>query len=519
MARGFGSSLWAKLALLIVIIIALSSLLVGCGNETAMTAATPAATSVAATTAPPPSTTANATTAPSTTAAPSVSVRPTELPPTTQNQATTAAPTTEPPRPTATTTTAATTVAAKTTPTQAAASISVGGAFSAEKAFAHVKELAETIGIRAAGTEGERKAGDYIENYFKQLGLATERPPVEYTVTRDSGSTLAYQDKAGQAVNIKGNAVNLSGSGKLTAVLSYAGLGLDGQITPGSLNGKIALIQRGQLTFSEKVQNAVAGGAVGVVIYNNTDGPLNVATLNKQASVPVLGLSQADGEKLRDELRANQNFALELNVNIYRQTLKMTNVVGLRPASGPDKDNAPLLIIGGHYDSVPAGPGANDNASGTAVMMELARVLHTQYPKYEIRYIGFAGEEIGLAGSSEYVRQMSPTERQRVVAMINIDMISVGPNFYVGGVPELTKVGLAAAVEAGAGNVQVIPPNLSGASDHYAFQEAKMPVLFFNREDDPNYHKPGDTADKVPPDRLAQVGKIVIKVIDGLARG
>jgi aminopeptidase YwaD len=389
--------------------------------------------------------------------------------------------------------------------------------FSGDNAYNHVKELAGTIGIRAAGTAGERKAGDYIENYFKQLGLATERPPVEFTTTRDNGSAFTYQDKNGQNVVLKGNALNLSGNGKLSAPLSYAGLGLDGQIPSGSLQGKIALVQRGQISFSEKVDNAVAAGAIGVVIFNSEDGPLNSATLSKPASVPVLGLSKTDGENLRDTIKAGTNISGELNVNITNTTLKMTNVLGLQPAVAV-RENAPILIIGGHYDSVPAGPGANDNASGTAVMMELARVLKDRYPRYEIRYLGFAGEEIGLAGSSEYVRTLSPAERQRIVAMINIDMISVGPQFLVGGTPELTQMGMNAAMAEGAGDVQVMPSRLAAASDHYPFQEAGIKVLFFNRQDDVNYHKPGDTPDKVQPERLAQTGRIVMKVIDGLLK-
>ena len=156
-------------------------------------------------------------------------------------------------------------------------------------------------------------------------------------------------------------------------------------------------------------------------------------------------------------------------------------------------------------------------ASGTAVVLELARVLKNKYPNYELRFIGFGGEEIGLIGSTEYVKGLNEAERKRIVAMVNIDMIAVGDTMQLEGSPELTKLAFGAASEVGVGNVQGTPPEFAGASDHAPFISAGIPALFLNRQTDPNYHRAGDTRDKVQARYLELTGQIVIKVIEKLA--
>jgi aminopeptidase YwaD len=385
--------------------------------------------------------------------------------------------------------------------------------FSGTLAFQHVKKLAEDIGIRYVGTAGQNQSTDYLEGYYRSLAYKVERPVATYLSTKDKGSYLRYNNGAGK-LDLKGIAVTYSGSGVLDAPLSYIGYGLAGQIPANSLNGKIALIMRGQITFEEKVSNAKNAGAKGVVIFNNIAGELETATLARQSDLPVLAINQENGQKLRELLDTNSNnLQVTLEVNLESTQASFSNVVAIRPSV---KDTAPIIIIGGHYDSVAAGPGANDNASGTAVVMELGRVLALRYPKYEFRFIGFGAEEEGLVGSTAYVQALTPEERQRVVAMINIDMISVGDTLYIGGSPSLTRLAFNAASEVGVSNVAGMPADIANASDHAPFASAGMPVLFLNRENDPNYHRATDTLDKVLPKNLEMVGNIVIKVIENI---
>ena len=510
---------FSKLTLFTLFCLTLSLLLAACGESSPTAAINP---TTAATTQPVPATNV----AVSSTAPPQPTAVATPALPTVTPLPATTAPLPSPSI-VATTGPTATPLPAFTTPAQAGITLPakaagpVGGPtlkrdFMAEAAFAHVKELAGTIGIRAAGTDGERKAGDYIENYFKDLGLFTERPSFEAQETSDAGSTVTYTDGTGNQVGLKAEALNLSGSGKVEGQLKDVGLALPGENVAG-LRGKVALVQRGQATFQQKVDLALSSGATAVLIYNNQAGLLNGATLVNKANIPVLGLSQADGERLKQDLAA-RNPTVLVNGNIITKQITIQNVVGRRNAFRGDPAIAPILIIGGHYDSVPAGPGANDNASGTAITLEMARVLQGRYPNFELRFVAFSGEEIGLLGSQNYAQNLSQTERKRIKAMINVDMVTVGNDFYVGGSPDLVKIGLTAAVNAGAGNVQVVPASLAGSSDHASFEAIGVPVLFFNRESDPNYHQPGDTFDQVKPDRLLQVGRTVTQIIDVLAR-
>ena len=93
--------------------------------------------------------------------------------------------------------------------------------------------------------------------------------------------------------------------------------------------------------------------------------------------------------------------------------------------------SAQEIIVGAHYDSADAGPGADDNASGLAVMLEVARLISSQATPYTIRFIAFGAEESGLLGSYAYLNQMSQEEFENVIAMINLDSLIAGDVAYV----------------------------------------------------------------------------------------
>ncbi|MGQ0551998.1 MAG: M28 family peptidase [Planctomycetota bacterium] len=98
----------------------------------------------------------------------------------------------------------------------------------------------------------------------------------------------------------------------------------------------------------------------------------------------------------------------------------LANVVARRPAFTPD---APLLLLGTHYDTVPGTPGADDNGSGTVVLLELARRLRTAQVSAEIRLLWFDAEETGLLGSGAYVRTLPPEEARRVIGLVQLEML------------------------------------------------------------------------------------------------
>jgi membrane-associated protease RseP (regulator of RpoE activity) len=185
------------------------------------------------------------------------------------------------------------------------------------------------------------------------------------------------------------------------------------------------------------------------------------------------------------------------------------------------------VVVGAHYDHLGRAdgavhPGADDNASGTAVVLELARTFATAGgASRTLVFALFSGEESGLLGSRHYVRHPTvPIER--TVAMINLDMVGrLGDRpLGVGGVA--TGGGLEIVVGDAGRQLGIALADREapgGASDHAPFYRAGVPVLFFHTGGHPEYHRPTDTADRIDADGLARVAAVCLRVIEGVAGG
>jgi hypothetical protein len=185
----------------------------------------------------------------------------------------------------------------------------------------------------------------------------------------------------------------------------------------------------------------------------------------------------------------------------------------------PNEDpNARLVIIGAHYDSVPMGPGANDNGSGTATILEVARELAaTPIPGVAVRYISFGAEEVGLVGSRAYVNAMSTHDRQRVAVMMSVDMMAVGEQPAFGGSSDWVLQAMARAESQGYRPINQ-SDRLRRMSDHAPFIEAGMPGLMFHWVDDPFYHTALDIPANVQTAAMDLMGSIVIELVRVAAR-
>lgn len=191
------------------------------------------------------------------------------------------------------------------------------------------------------------------------------------------------------------------------------------------------------------------------------------------------------------------------------------NVIAYNPNEDP---NLPLVIIGGHYDSVPAGPGANDNGSGTATTVEVARQLAAfPIPGVEVRYVAFGGEEIGLLGSKEYVSRMTRADRTRTRVMMSIDMMAVGAQPAFGGSDPWLSEALARAASQG-WRPEQLSTYLRRMSDHASFLDAGMPAIMFHWVDDPFYHTALDVSGNVQPFSMELMGAIAIELVRVAAR-
>ena len=209
------------------------------------------------------------------------------------------------------------------------------------------------------------------------------------------------------------------------------------------------------------------------------------------------------------------------NLTRYGQELVGMNVIATK-AGQPDYGT---IYVGAHYDTVApydgllwGGPGANDNASGTAVLLELSRALAADHLNPTIKFIAFGGEEDSLAGSTYYVWHLPAADRMRAIGMINLDCVGVGDALYIY-VSDRKYQPFAEGLGIPA---EYIGLETWGQSDHVPFGNADIPSAHLNMQLNgsscgPDYHKSTDTADKLQPSAIERVGNGALQAIRHLA--
>lgn len=373
--------------------------------------------------------------------------------------------------------------------------------FSGQQAYQHVLSLAEEIGSRPTGTAAEEAAARYIAQQFRSYGFEVTEQPFPF---QDQEATAEIVSP--QRVVLAAAALSLSKEGEASGQLVAAGKGSPQDLSAQVMRGNIALIARGDLTFSDKVRNAAEAGAIAAIIYNNQPGPFR-GTLVRTEAIPAISISREEGQELLAMLEQGPVTA-QLSVSVVRQESR--NVIA-RPPQGDC-----VVIVGGHYDSVSQGSGANDNASGTAVVLELARAIGSRSAGLGVCFAAFGAEEIGLLGSEYMVQELTARERASLRAMINLDMVGVGSEWVVTGSSDLVDLALQ---EAQGLSIDVRPFQLSVqlGSDHQSFIKAGISAVFIHRRDDPNYHTAQDRAVFVDPQALADAGRLALRLIESLA--
>jgi Zn-dependent M28 family amino/carboxypeptidase len=221
-----------------------------------------------------------------------------------------------------------------------------------------------------------------------------------------------------------------SGSGDVTATTTHitastSGPGCLAADFAGFTAGNIALIQRGTCTFAIKATNAQTAGASAVVIYNNIAGPLNGTLGGPNYTIPVIGTTQTIGQETVALLTSGP-VTHHVKTTTESEIRTTRNVIAETPGGDPDR----VVVVGAHLDSVFAGPGINDNGSGSATILEIAETFANQArdARNKVRFMWFAAEEFSLLGSQYYVANLSPAERAQIELMLNFDMVG-SPNF------------------------------------------------------------------------------------------
>jgi Zn-dependent M28 family amino/carboxypeptidase len=408
----------------------------------------------------------------------------------------------------------------------------------ADAMMAHLRKLQEIAdankGTRALGTPGYDASVDYIANTLRDKGFDVQTPEFEVRLPFADQPTLTV---AGDKIAAK----------PLEFTIGTPPEGVSGPLVPARVEdtpgctasdydglpvaGAIVLVDRGKCQFGEKQTVAAERGARALIVANNEDGDEMGGTLgDADVKIPVISVTKASGERLRAQpgpttIKLNAGVRVEHTRNVIAQT-----------KTGSTAD---VVMVGAHLDSVPEGPGINDNGSGVAAVLETALQLgNSPQVRNAVRFGFWGAEEEGLLGSNNYVESLDLDALKDIALYLNVDMLgSPNPGYFTydgdQSAPRKPDDGVPRVPEGSAGIERTLAAYLNGAgkppedtsfdgrSDYDGFTQSGVPAggLFSGAEEkmsdeqakrwggqagepfDPNYHKPTDTLDHV--DRTA----------------
>ena len=351
----------------------------------------------------------------------------------------------------------------------------------------------EEYSPRQSGSDGELAAAEYIKAHLEELGYDAVFQPVEVEHIPWGGEFVSL---AGDGrPDLRAVPMSKTGFGDVSAPLVSVGKAFEDEIPEGGLDGVIALIERGEITFEEKVNRVADAGAVAAIIYNNERGNFRGA-LQSDGPIPAASLSQEEGEDVLQLLEDEPE--LVARVKIETVLLDSQNVIA---ELNDQAAECGVVVMGGHYDSVANTQAAGDNGTGVVSLLlmaeEVADELIDGDLPFAVRFVFFGVEEIGLYGSKHYVDELSEGEREEIIAMLNFDAMGKG-NASVEGSAALVDRATRYAVDNGI-RLNSRRNSEGFGSDHASFLAVDIPALFFYGDDFSIINSPDDVLEEVDP--------------------
>jgi Zn-dependent M28 family amino/carboxypeptidase len=320
--------------------------------------------------------------------------------------------------------------------------VTVSGILQHERAFQRIAN--NNDGTRASGTPGYTASANYVVKKLRKAGYKVKRQTFTFPFF-DELAPAELSELTPNARDIESATFTYSGSGTVEGPViptndivipptaaSSSTSGCEASDFPAPPSGDaIALIQRGTCTFEDKVTNARAAGYEAVIIFNEGQPgrqELLEGTLGTPQSTPAIGISFADGQTLYEETQDGPVTArvVTSTVNEDRET---QNIIADSPKG---KIKGQTIVVGAHLDSVTAGPGINDNGSGSSTILEIAEQLaalkYTKKLQRQVRFAFWGAEELNLLGSQYYVDSLTDAQRAKIYANLNFDMLG-SPNY------------------------------------------------------------------------------------------
>lgn len=299
----------------------------------------------------------------------------------------------------------------------------------------------EETGFRSSGTPGYEAASQYVEDELTEAGLEVERQEFEFPYFQLNSAEFAQvsPESVTYAQDEDYIPMSFSGAGEAEAPVEAVDVNLDAPADndsgcepedfEGFTEGNVALIQRGACAFGVKAANAGAAGASGVIIFNTAPGDeVFAGTLGEpmEDAPPTVGTGHDLGVELMDA-----DATVRLAIDAESEMRETWNVIA-ETTQGRD-DN--VVMLGAHLDGVTEGPGVNDNGTGTAGILEVAKqVADVNKLNNKLRFAFWGAEEFGLHGSWHYIEDLAandPDALEDIAGYLNFDMIG-SPNHMIG---------------------------------------------------------------------------------------
>ncbi len=411
---------------------------------------------------------------------------------------------------------------------------------------------------------------NFVTDWFRSIGLRplSTRGAAPYTqpvlietqsmVSPDTGLVWRWQGRTVRLNVWQGAAPDsMSQSGMAKGDVIFAGDGIVAETMDiDDLKGlklvkRIVLVRDGALNPSEQLQRfpqylrasqkareLAARGAAGVLVATTNPALLNRRTIDRvlePVRIPVLyvdahRIERLVGRSVNDLKSGTELGSVEMQVRLTPKEVSAPNVIGMLPGCDPSLSDR-VYVIGAHADHLGEGarvfgslaggnssqihPGADDNASGVAVMLEMARLLKAQPLRRSVVFIAFSGEELGLKGSIYYTEHpLWPLDKTD--GMLCLDMVGrLADNRLkvIGMQPDdlwSTSVRDAAAQYGLTAEPYVYP---FGSSDYAPFESAGFRTLFLHTGEHPDYHTPRDTAEKLNAEGMARIAAVACETM------
>jgi len=418
----------------------------------------------------------------------------------------------------------------------------IGEAWTSSELYANVERLCD-LGSRFSGTTSERQARDLIRETFEAYGLQNVHlATFDYLAWKRGEARVDVVHPTRETLPSALSLVYSPGTspGGLRAEVVDVGQGTKAEFAAQSDEIRDAFVMassdspRGQRRIHrrEKYGRAVAGGAAGFLFVNHLPGmlaPTGSLRAGELAQIPAVGLSHEDGFVVRRALRDGEAVELEMRLTNRTEPATFSHVIGEVPGGrGDGHGDDHVVVVGAHYDGHDISQGAVDDASGTALVMELARVFAPLGEQLRslgsrtLRFEAYAAEELGVLGSTRYVNSMSDADIAAVDFMLNLDGAALGSErgLALQGLKELTP--LFASFSREMGYPLRLSNSVNTASDHFPYVMRGVPTAFMGARRPPGVgrgfgHTKADTLDKVDEVELRESAMVAARLLLRLA--